>query len=430
MQKESVLCLAKRQAKTELERILRTPQTKIIMHPERQCHPSQARSLWQRAVAEAGLVHEEPVLYNDTPPYTALCTLTRSDGQRAATASGKGRNADQAKLSAAYEALEHACCFVSQHHAEMHYRSLSTNAFQKSGLTSLAQYYEPNFFEQIDPHHPITWLPFRSMQDESVAYLPWALFNPVFLESDDNPDAIQSEQMSFLTTGSGIAIGASFEEALIHGLSEAVERDATSTYLKQTFLEGIAPNALVFESLPARLQSLQSEIEKLSGHPLLLTRLPTRIAGFFAYQVRMLGTAYICGYGCSVDSEYALERALLECKEGFDLTQGGSLEADYEPIEHDATLLRCAKNDLSDFAKANAFKPEHFIKSEVPIAFNERYQHLLQLCNAHPQAIYVHQFRRFTNGVTIVIVFVPESSYFFAVQKGYPFDLQRGGSWM
>ena len=400
------------------------------MHPERQVHPSQARSLWQQAVAEAGLVHQEPLLYTDTPPYTALCTLTLPNGQRAATASGKGRNEDQAKLSAAYEALEHACCFVPKHHAGMHYLSLSINAFQQSGFTSLAQFYEPNFFEQMDPNHPITWLPFRSIKDEGVAYLPWALFNPVFLESDDNPDDIQSEEMAYLTTGSGIAIGTSFEEAFIHGLSEVVERDATSTYLKQTFLQGIAPNALVFDTLPPRLQNMQSELEKLSGHQLLLTRLPTRIAGFFAYQARMLGTDYLCGYGCSVDSEYALERALLECKEGYDLTQGGTLKADYDPIEHDATLLRCAKNDLSHYAKTNAFKPEHFITSEAPAAFTERYQYLLQLCYAHSQPIYVNHFRQFKNGVTIAIVFVPESSYFFAVQKGYPFDLQGRGCWL
>lgn len=399
------------------------------MHPERRVHPSLARHLWQQAVAEAGLVHQEPRLYTDTPPYTALCTLTLPDGQRVATASGKGRNEDQAKLSAAYEALEHACCFVPRHHAGMHYLSLSIHAFQKRGLTSLASFYEPNFFEQIDPNHPITWLPFRSMKKEGVAYLPWALFNPVFLESDDNPDNIQSEEMAFLTTGSGIAIGSSFEEAFIHGLSEVVERDATSTYLKQTFLDGITPNALLFNSLPPRLQSMQSEIEKLSGHQLLLTRLPTRIEGFFAYQARMLGTDYLCGYGCSVDSEYALERALLECKEGYDLTQGGSLKADYDPIEHDPILLRCAQNDLSHFSKANAFKFEHFTKSVAPADFTARYQYLLQLCNAHTQPIYVNQFRQFKNGVAIVIVFVPGSSYFFAVQKGYPFDLQRRGGW-
>lgn len=396
-----------------------------MKHPERQFCSSEASRLLQQAVSEAGLVYHEPVLYSKSDPFTSLCTITTQAGKLAATASGKGRHPEQAKLSAAFEALEHACCFVPRHHLGMRYHSLSLNAFAEQGLTSLAPYYEPNFFEQINRDQAITWLPFRSMKDESVAYLPWALFNPVFLESDDNPDQIHSEEMCFLTTGSGIAIGASFEEAFIHALGEAIERDATSIYLKQTFIDEIAPNALEISSLPARLQSVLNEIEMQSGHKLLLSRLPSRIEGFFAYQARMLGTDYVCGYGCSVDSEYALERALLECKEAYDLTGGGLISADYDSIAHDPKLLLCAKNDLSPFVEANSLKSESFFKSEVPSDFSTFYHYVLQLSNAHHYPIYVNQFRQFSNGVTIVIVFVPGSSYFFAVQKAYPFVLER-----
>lgn len=400
------------------------------MHPERQFSSAQAHNLWREAVREAGLVGEAATLYADTTPYTAVCTLYYPDGRRIATASGKGRHAEQAKLSAAYEALEHACSFVARHHVGMDCLILSLNNFRERGLQSLENFYQPDFFEQIDPDFPITWLAFRSIHGEQLAYLPWALFNPVYLESDDNPDQLLSENMEFLSTGSGIAIGACFEEAFMHALSEVVERDATSTYLKQTFLQDQAPNSVQFETLPKHLQSLYLELAELSARPVLITRLSVRIAGFYAYQVRLLNTDYLCGYGCSIESSYALERALLECKEAYDLTRAGTIAADYQPILHHEILLKCAKNDLSQFAKTNAFQAEAFVKNEFASDFSVRYQRLLELCREHSQAIYVHRFRQFKNGVAIVIVFVPGMSYFFAVQKGYPFDLTRNGTWL
>ena len=393
-------------------------------HPERQYSSAQAQLLLDEALLEAGLRCHDLIACSDVSPFSYKCALVQNDGVILATTSGKGRNLEQAKLSACYESLEYACSFIQRRPAGMVFEFLSLEEVRERGIPTLEKFYESNFFEQIDPKKRITWLPFVSLRDQSISYLPWALFNPTFLEFDDNPDQLMSEDMCFLTTGNGIAIGASVEEAVIHGLSEAIERDATSVYLKQTFLLNIPPTAIDVTTLPEQLQKLVRKIESTTRHQLVLIDMPVRIAGFFAFQARLVDTAYLCGYGCSANIEYAIERALLECKEAFDVSYCTEVNPDFSFIENSPALMRCAKNDLSSFVREKLIVYKPFKPSIVPSDFLGFYQHILKLLDNHQHAVYINTFRKFSNGVSIIIAFVPGFSFLFAVQKGYPCDLE------
>jgi ribosomal protein S12 methylthiotransferase accessory factor len=211
-------------------------------------------------VAEVGEVHSFPAPYylarnGDTSGF--------SDGQAAAQAAGVADDWNAAFMKAVGEALERYAAGV--------YR---TETFQTATLAALGDagdapgssgpdvvrpddFVRPDDAPAVDPEDPIDWVPGATLTTGDPALLPAEVvqFPPP-----------QEQYVSAITTGLGL--GTSSVGALLAGLYEVVERDATMLAWYSTFEPlGLAVDDDAFRTLEKRARS-----EGLSVTPLLVTQ--------------------------------------------------------------------------------------------------------------------------------------------------------------
>ncbi|MEA1908221.1 MAG: YcaO-related McrA-glycine thioamidation protein [Euryarchaeota archaeon] len=136
-----------------------------------------------------------------------------AEGGAISVYNGKGATPAEAKVSAMMEGIE-------RYSAEVHDRGLVTGKF--SELSRSENTLDPD--ELILPEHSdhdqsIPWVTgYDLMNDEAIFVPASAVFHPL-------PD---SYTQIFRTNTNGLASGNEIEEAIFHGLSEVIERDAWS----------------------------------------------------------------------------------------------------------------------------------------------------------------------------------------------------------
>ena len=119
--------------------------------------------------------------HSNKEPITWSCSLYK-DNNKISTGVGKGESTNSVIIGACYEALEHY--FINRldkldHHSP--HIIMSYNQIKKACCTTLEQFYEKNFFIQLDHNHQITWLEFINEASLAKFYMPWALFNVSYI---------------------------------------------------------------------------------------------------------------------------------------------------------------------------------------------------------------------------------------------------------
>lgn len=107
------------------------------------------------------------------------------------------------------------------------YKEVESDAVHPSkfGLFSERQYAQPGFpYKPFTPDSPITWTWGYSLQRRQPTLVPAALTYLPFR----NNQARGETHLSY-TTSTGLACGGTLEEAILSGISEAVERDAVTS---------------------------------------------------------------------------------------------------------------------------------------------------------------------------------------------------------
>ncbi|WP_193559439.1 YcaO-like family protein [Pseudomonas nabeulensis] len=145
-----------------------------------------------------------------------------------ARGSGKG-NLAAARVGALYEALEH---YLSDdlHASPLHRQAYGHFAGQPrfgddSALALLIA-------QQEDA---IVCRTYRCLVDSTLFSYPIALTCPHYCEHPLHDDLTDLRAVRRYSSNSGTAIGASYDEAMLHALNETVERDALSLFLLQHF---------------------------------------------------------------------------------------------------------------------------------------------------------------------------------------------------
>lgn len=129
---------------------------------------------------------------------------------------GKGLTSEMALASAAGEAIETA-------HAERIELETITTDYRSLRSTGKAVY--PGHLLQasgafIDDSEKLDWLPARHLFSDTPAYIP---FDTVSL---DTTNETQSNGTGLIATSSGLGTGKTRDDAVLHGVCEAIERDA------------------------------------------------------------------------------------------------------------------------------------------------------------------------------------------------------------
>jgi YcaO-like protein with predicted kinase domain len=261
--------------------------------------------------------------------------VTRPDSRSLSVSQGKGLSLAAAKVSGIMESIE-------QYHAERMALPLRLASYEERrqdarvvDVTLLPRYVRP-----FDPHERTLWVEGVSMRTGDTVEIPAELVH-LDLRLPLPPGS------GFWPIGSnGLASGNCLAEAISHGVWELIERDAI---------------ALFYQRSPSEQSLRRLKLDTVSGSAaLLLDRFEAAGVGVALWDITtdLHVPAYFCsivekeldpfrpvgmarGYGCHIDSEVAICRALTEAAQSR-LTRISGSRDDLQKADFGA--LRSAEN--------------------------------------------------------------------------------------
>ncbi|GIH74731.1 YcaO-like family protein [Planobispora longispora] len=284
------------------------------------------------------------------------CVLRDPQGRPVAESLGKGAG-EQSRASALFEAWQHLQHQRGQ--AALAADPRRVRVLAASTVVAQPQLRGEGMLHRLAADYPDARL--ACLRLEPMAQGASELWYPAFARSPvcrDHPipgDDLEYEPYLRYAYDSGTATGMSEPEALLHGLLEAVERDALSHALLNWYVnDTYRPSGVDPADLPADISRLyEYATDRFGGPPLLIDMTSDlEIPAYCALPPRARHPG-VLGSGASLDAEYALERALTEVVQsefnmslGVDRTLGNRLAY----LRRWPLLERCARADPAGLA--------------------------------------------------------------------------------
>ena len=276
----------------------------------------------------------------DDPYPTHYCVLRDNDGQIASASSGKGKGR-QALASALFESIEHY--LLSWDKQCMLNPALRSHRLHIKELASDERLRRDRMLMRMFTDHSDiqlqTWT-YGAVGDSTPQALEYPVFvtDPGYQHHPINGDEIGRRPYLKYGTSSGTASGNSTTEALVHGITELVERDAMSYALIRWFRHSEGPVRVVDRaSLTSDLRSLVVGAEREIGREVVifdLTREDLPVPTYAAAAREHPSPISPVGSGTSLVPTYAAERALTEL-----LQTHRMVESDAEMADSDLKAL-------------------------------------------------------------------------------------------
>ncbi|MFN0252490.1 MAG: YcaO-like family protein [Kofleriaceae bacterium] len=251
----------------------------------------------RKIAKEIGIVRVTEITPLDrigVPVFVAI----RPDAPVLCVCAGKGLTAAEAEVGAVMEAIEIAWAEVGRSAlaiTPMTVRDVLDTRQDPMSFVSLC----PIWGQQIDLDAPIVCTPMTDLTNGATTMVPSEL---LFFSTTHQPSF-------FGSSTNGLASGNTVLEATVHGLTEVIERDATSLHLVLDKSVRIDPT-----TLPPDLAALAARIES-RGFGLLVRSLPSEI-GLPVFQAVVFDRSQpwvtLRGDGCHPSRSIALTRALTE----------------------------------------------------------------------------------------------------------------------
>lgn len=244
---------------------------------------------------------------------STVCTLHDGDDEVIASGFGKG-DGEAARVGALYEAIEHLYTNEPPAGEPIAFvRSLELHRHPRyAGLPFLSA------FEQ-HPQQRLACRSYRGFDDgDDQVPVPLFLTYPNYLDKLPAEDDFDYSSVIRYGSNSGIAIGASLEEAAVHAIGELVERDSWSLFLIAHYLGEPASFGLAVDphSLPAQVAAIHQAASRQLGRGIVLIDVTSDLGvpAFIATTERMLPgeVVYPSGFGASLYAAHAAIRALTE----------------------------------------------------------------------------------------------------------------------
>lgn len=234
---------------------------------------------------------------------------------------GKGLTKEQSFFSAAFELIEHYSLqyegnvpIICAKYKEIKDIAVDMHAFYRTIKNS------ETAFDDFDENNEIDWVVATSISDGSKILVPASL---VFMYDVDLKGTF------FGATSNGAAAGTTLEDAILHGILEAVERDAWIIGQSNPYILPIVDYSSIANQ---RVKNIIQHIKDL-GYD-IITRDYTNDIGIPVYRTWIVDKlnyskyAYM-GFGCHISPELAIERSITEAVQIDDWSEtGGEVDAD------------------------------------------------------------------------------------------------------
>lgn len=229
---------------------------------------------------------------------------------------GKGITKKESFVSALYESLEHYYYSIQRNNDLLY---LKFGELKKQDKHIEGEYWF-HYLERKKFEGKIATYSYEKLsnEDKRIKY-PSFLTNIYFTDKKDVMG--QYPYLNYYSNNNGCASGSTLVETLIHSLSEVIERDSVSEFIMNNLVGGKLAREINVRSLPQKLKDLVKNVKNTVGsiHILDITEkglIPT----FLAYVDNSKKSCFpIIGCGSSLNSDYALSRAVTECLQTYQL---------------------------------------------------------------------------------------------------------------
>lgn len=252
---------------------------------------------------------------------TAECCITERSG-RSFVGRGKGIG-DQSIASALFESIEHYRYRTEGIVPGQAIRNIDLSGYD-SRLVGTSPDWRLLCAEQKVPLTRVLFSPANCSEEDLL--FPAVLQNPDFEPTDESEkSAIRSHRLRRYGTNSGTAAGVGVDEAVLHGLLEIIERDALGVELLRTIVrkDPFAVRELDHHSFPCELNDLIEQAEVETGGVFQFWNLTTDLqVPSILCGLRQLSSSKqrtFFGSGASLSPRYAIERALLEAVQTYQI---------------------------------------------------------------------------------------------------------------
>ncbi|CAN7573764.1 YcaO-like family protein [Pseudomonas sp. LjRoot263] len=346
-------------------------------------------------------------------------SASSSDHHHTARGSGKGYPR-HARVGALYEMLEH---YLSDHldTSDIHY--VAPRYFSDTSLftddTALALIAEqPNAITACRQYTDV-------LKRTSFTY-PVALCTPGYSRRTLIQDTTNYRALQRYASNSGTAIGATYNEAILHAANECIERDAVSLFLLEHFYyENHAPLRRVARmSDHDELGRLWLDAEAEIGAEIVLVDISTEFLPrtFLAFSAAPCTHPRVFGTGCSIDARHGAWRALTELVQLHLWSSEPELRDYLSNAQRHLTafprLLRCLRFDLHPLL--NLCEQQTVVlpdaRDERPLA--EQISLLAEDLHRYGRTLGIAPLHQTALGTTLVNVVIPGLERFFVVSSG------------
>ncbi|WP_067139533.1 YcaO-like family protein [Oceanivirga salmonicida] len=326
--------------------------------------------------------------------------------------SGKGFG-NQSLASGLFEFLEHY----------IYENKISKNRVKKINFDELKEIFEYDnavdyFFFEKKKNKEYFAIEFNEYNGKSSFFLPEAL---IYIY--ENKEYTELRKATVYSSNNGIAIGMNKKEAILHALNELIERQSLSKHYIDVFMKGDIPLKINKFTLTKRLKEILFEVEKEIGEEIEIVQLKNEfdLYAYLVYPKNKDIRKFYKGSGCSLLSEYALERAILELLQSYHLTD----------ITEQENLLKKEKifieNNLKKYLEIFNLNYIYDTYKEINFENNSlNSQDLKDMIEFIIKKLYLKGYKVYLaklfekNNIVCIKVVIPNFEHFHLVAEGVP----------
>lgn len=374
------------------------------------------------AIKQAGLICEKQSI-GDTI-LTTHVKLWNAEKEIVSAGTGKGMKG-VSEVGALFEALEH---YYTEQDALENCRIFSSHKIPNIDIFNGERVIQLLKTEQEGNLLCRKYSPLDSTKLNT--WYPLFITNPYYAEeTTHSEDQFNYKKLKRYSSNSGIAIGSTFHEALIHATNEVIERDAWSLFLLHYYYHQTHSVLQVMnkQTLPDALKELIQYAEQEVGEHIILLNITTEtnIPTILAIIPNHTNMPYV-GLGTSLYVEYAISRAVTELVQTFHMTQTFPEQAQ----EERKAILEALKNYPQHYRCAEFCTQRLFSLEQKQISFDSVATFAHQSLQSYVQELacrlhhcgfemYYSPLASLNTHIHMINVLIPNMERFFLNYEGY-----------
>ena len=392
--------------------------TNLTLPNERELSLTEAHARVLQDLTSLGFVNTAQTLGHTLVNTRVI--LTDHQGTLRAAGSGKGY-IESARVGGLFEALEH---YLTGHyilHTDIELRPASS--FKCEGL-----FQDDSLLETIRERHAETLAcrHYLSPLDHAAFYYPIALSLPTYAQSPLVGDTFNYASLRRYCSNSGIAIGATYNEAALHAINECLERDALSLFLLDHFYyRHDRPVLKVERPLPGScLAEIWRDCETELNTEVIVLDISSEfcVKTYIAFTSSGNHPVTVFGCGTSLSPTHAVSRALTELVQ---IQWGATCSEVAQHIElqmrHLAAFPRlqsCLRMNTKHLLNTTRLHVVTVPATETQLPLHEQISMIASNVRSHQRELGISILYQTDHGTTLANAVIPGLERFYIVSSG------------